>query len=201
MIRRFLEKTSPVKKIRIFNSVKSNEALFCESKLEWHACLRMEFDNTVAYYQAQPESFNYRKTYHYTPDMLVVKTTGESIYVEVKPEEKLKNETLVAKLDLLEDFFAKRGDSFSVITERQIYTGRNVENYASLYRYTTSPIDADCLAAFKSKYPSGQSTWNKLKKQLSIDGFHAHFAFQLLAFQFVYFDITQSMRDDMEVAW
>jgi hypothetical protein len=200
-MRRFIEKTSPVKKIRTFSSVKSNRALFCESKLEYHACLFMEFNQDVQYFEAQPESFIYHKSYRYTPDLLVVMNTGESLYVEIKPSYKLQSETLAAKHSLIEQFFSEQGESFIVLTEKDIYSGSNIQNYSSLFRYLTTPIDKECLSAFKETFPTGKAQWGDLRSCLSLAGFHNYFAYQLLALQLLTFDVTQNVTDSMEVSW
>lgn len=200
MIRRYFEKTSPVKKIRTFTSVKSKEVFFCESALELHACLVMEFNDSVVYYKAQPDSFKYRKGYPYTPDLLVVLENGDSFFVEVKPYDVTIEAHFIAKLQLLTDYFSIAEKRLVVLTDRDLYIDGVKENCTHLYRYRTEPIDPNYLATFQA-IGKGRATWKAFRERLKALGLPGYFAHQLLAYKLVSFDFKAPINDATQVVW
>ena len=201
MIHRFFEKTSPVKKIRTFVSEKTKESYFCESKLELTACMMMEFDDSVKYYQAQPKSVRYRKGHRYTPDLLVVKHDGQVYYVEVKPYEITLDAAFIVKHQLVSTYLSEQEHRpLYVLTERDISSAIE-ENCTHLYRYRTEPIDPNHLSLVCQSIGKGNYTWGAFRKRIEQLGMPGYFAQQMLAYKLVSFDFEAPINNAMQVVW
>ena len=106
-----------------FPSVKNGQMIAWESQLEQKACHVFEFSSVVVSYREQPITifYEYRDGLNrYTPDFELTLTSGELVYVEVKPAEKLKNIELKNKLQAISNFFYDAGFAFIVITDQEL---------------------------------------------------------------------------------
>jgi TnsA endonuclease N terminal len=126
--------TSPVRKVVTrthkgfrakFPSRKMGAMVGCESLLELQAARLFEFHPYITAFHAQPveEYFYDDRGYRhsYTPDFKVTFSTLDFVYVEVKPEKKLRCPTLSLKYKQIADSFARRKLSFRLLTERELY--------------------------------------------------------------------------------
>lgn len=62
----------------------------CESGFEFDACFHLEFSPSIVSFESKPTSIDYQasdKIRRYTPDLMVVKGTGEVEYIEIRPEQ------------------------------------------------------------------------------------------------------------------
>jgi hypothetical protein len=105
---RKLPKSSLIRPVVQFYSVKNKAAVFCESQLEKDVLKMLEFSPSVESYVTQPKSFKWTfndKTLRYTPDVLIKFTRGVFEYVETKPLSKTTNESFESKFSALQDKF------------------------------------------------------------------------------------------------
>jgi TnsA endonuclease N terminal len=106
-----------------FPSVKNNRMIAWESQLEQKACYTFEFSSVVSSFREQPTTIFYEylgSLKRYTPDFELTLSTGESVYVEIKPAEKLKNVELKNKLQAISNFWKRAGFAFIVITDEEL---------------------------------------------------------------------------------
>lgn len=135
---RKLPKSSLVKQLIQFPSLKNRRALFCESRLERDALIELEFDKSVERYVTQPGSYawDYQgKTRRYTPDILK-QCKGEFTLVEVKPASKLDKPEQAAKYAALQQQFRERqGIELTLLTCADIQRNDDHIRREVLYPY------------------------------------------------------------------
>jgi len=106
-----------------FFSNKNGRMIRCESLLEFDCLHLFEFARQIESFAEQPISLNYRlagRSRRYTPDFVVHWRDGGGCYVEVKPAEILAAEQNPEKFEAIREWFAARGESFVVLTDRVI---------------------------------------------------------------------------------
>ncbi|HEF4745148.1 TPA: TnsA endonuclease N-terminal domain-containing protein [Burkholderia multivorans] len=106
-----------------FFSRKNRRLVRCESLLEFDALFLMEFARGIRDFEEQPVTIEYQlghRKCRYTPDFGAEWEDGSRWFVEVKPSEKLSEPRNLEKFDVLEQWFASRGDRLVVLTEQQI---------------------------------------------------------------------------------
>ncbi|MCO1348077.1 TnsA endonuclease N-terminal domain-containing protein (plasmid) [Burkholderia vietnamiensis] len=106
-----------------FFSRKNRRLVRCESLLEFDALFLMEFARGIRSFEEQPVTIEYQlrhRKHRYTPDFGAEWEDGSRWFVEVKPSEKLSEPRNLEKFDILEEWFASRGDRLVVLTEKQI---------------------------------------------------------------------------------
>jgi hypothetical protein len=94
-----------------------------ESLLEESAIYHFEFGSRIARYREQPEKTEFwaeGERQVYFPDFELEMTDGEVVYVEVKPETKLKNPFLKRRLEHIAEHYRQRGYRFVVLTDKQL---------------------------------------------------------------------------------
>ncbi len=77
-----------------FPSFKMNRMVAWESQLERRACYLFEFSRGIKSFREQPITFKVPfsdRVKRYTPDFELILGTGDIVYVEIKPENKLKD--------------------------------------------------------------------------------------------------------------
>lgn len=143
MYNRNLRKPSPNKNIYKFVSRKNSSTVMCESGLEFDACFHLEFSPSITAFESQPTGIEYQahdKVRCYTPDFMVVKSTGEIEYIEIKPAR------IHSSKDFREEFEAKRaayavlGYKLILVSEKQIRSGKLLSNLKILHRYSSSSL-------------------------------------------------------------
>lgn len=110
-------------------SVKMGGMVPWESRYERDKLLKLECDNTVAAFYAQPETIEYKifgKTHRYTPDIRVELADGSVEIVEVKPQRFADHPSNVIAFEAIEKVYEARGISFRVETEKHIYEKQNM---------------------------------------------------------------------------
>jgi len=109
----------------------------CESPLEGDFVLRCDFDDQVSLIQEQPERLDYRsdgKKRRYTADFRVTRNRISQL-IEVKPEEKLGDPLVLAKLNLVQSLYAENGETLEIVTDRDIRQEPLLSNLKLLKRY------------------------------------------------------------------
>ncbi|PSW58050.1 TnsA endonuclease N-terminal domain-containing protein [Photobacterium leiognathi] len=136
---RNLRKSSPVKKVYKFASLKNQSVIMCESTLEQDCCYHLEYFKKVIAYQSQPEGFYYflgNKHYPYTPDFLVRNKDGSEYFIEVKPLNKTFSEDFKNKFASKRNAAKKLGKPLLLVTDRQIRKGLFLDNLKLIHRYS-----------------------------------------------------------------
>ncbi|HIF9111818.1 TPA: TnsA endonuclease N-terminal domain-containing protein [Photobacterium damselae] len=136
---RNLRKPSPNKNIYKFSSLKNQDAVMCESRLEKDCCYHFEYDPDVVQYESQPEGFYYDfngKERPYTPDFLVTYHDGTFEYVEVKPYLKTLSKTFKQEFSARKEAATQRGFRLVLVTDKQIRYGYFLKNVELVHRYS-----------------------------------------------------------------
>lgn len=140
-----------------------------ESRLEKHFVLRAMLYPSVQRIQHQPFTLDLAEHGHrYSPDFLLSFDTGESLVVEVKRSERIKQ--LIDRFDEVSHLCAQKGLSFCVVHEKQIEPDRIAQRSALVRRYAMQRCAPELVAktqAYLGRYPDGQ-TIGELKKAIPI---------------------------------
>jgi TnsA endonuclease N terminal len=107
-----------------------------EGLLELDALYLFEASPLVAGCREQPEKIRYADGPHlrrYTPDFELVLIDGSSATVEVKPKENAEHPDVRQKLDRVADFYARRGQTFLLLTELHIRAEPRLSNLRWIY--------------------------------------------------------------------
>lgn len=109
----------------------------CESPLEGDFVLRCDFDDQISVIQEQPERLEYQndgKKRRYTADFRITRNSISQL-IEVKPEEKLGDPLVLAKLNLVQSIYAENGEILGIVTDREIRQEPLLSNLKILKRY------------------------------------------------------------------
>ena len=203
MLKRFLGRRSPIAKVIHFSSVKCGALRYCESKLEYNRLLRLEFDPTVAYYEAQPDPFGYKRdddrVFRYTPDVLIVEHGGYSYFEEIKPYEEYVKPDVRRKYAIIRSHLEDMGHEFRMVHEHDIYVGEMIPNYRRLYRFLGEPLDDELLARFRELLPSFHCTLLQLRQRLKELRFPSNSLNLLMAHGHIQFDHENKIDNQSEV--
>lgn len=126
-----------------FPSRKVGRMIHWESQIERDAVYLFEFSSGVTSYREQPLTTYYTldgKTRRYTPDFELTLSTGEVVMIEVKPEEKLRDPDERRRLKRIQEHFASNGQSFRILTDREIRQLELLENLRMLMRHRGKPL-------------------------------------------------------------
>ena len=110
-----------------FASKKCRRIIELESVLEYDRAILLEMDPDVLAFQEQPFRIDYAdqgKIHKIFPDFLVERRNGLLTVEEVKPEAKASLPEFSRRFSIERVLVAKRGYSFSVLTENEIRTDR-----------------------------------------------------------------------------
>ncbi|HIF9452186.1 TnsA endonuclease N-terminal domain-containing protein [Photobacterium damselae] len=157
---RNLRKPSPNKNIYKFSSLKNQDVVMCESRLERDCCYHFEYDLDVVQYESQPEGFCYDfngKKRPYTPDFLVTYHDGTLEYVEVKPYSKTLSKTFKQEFSARKEAANRRGFCLVLVTDKQIRDGYFLKNVELVHRYSGC-IAGDELTTRVYSYLIAQNT-------------------------------------------
>ncbi len=128
-----------------YPSVKNNRQIAWESQLEKKACNLFEYSSVVKRYREQPRTVyvpNQGEVRRYTPDFELTLTSGELVYVEIKPVKKLNNQKLKERLQDISRWFEEYGYHFIVITDEELnqpIRQRNLSMLRQSLRYLCTP--------------------------------------------------------------
>jgi hypothetical protein len=207
MILRKLEKTSRVKPTIAFYSYLNSAMMFCESKLEMDALMKLEFDDSVESYVTQPASYAYRvggRLTRYTPDILVKYKDGRFVFVEVKPFAKSQSKRFTAKFNrLLQMFNETIGHPFELWTCRNIRKEKRIQNFEQLYVFLNEALDDDINARVLTDLKkSPDIRVSHLESVVAEYGQSPHYAWSMIAHQLFTFSNTNLLtrRSTLEIA-
>ena len=127
-----------------FPSTKNNRMMHWESQYELETFQILEISPLVAAYNEQPAEFKYLSSdgilhMHY-PDILVTLSSGNSFFIEVKPQNEETNQLLAERTALLTSLLRPMGYGYIMILPEQINSLAYLENAKQLLRYSKSPM-------------------------------------------------------------
>ncbi|MBU2068779.1 MAG: Tn7 transposase TnsA N-terminal domain-containing protein [Gammaproteobacteria bacterium] len=107
---RKLPKSSLIRPVIQFYSVKNRAGMYCDSHLEVDALRFLEFAPSVKRYVTQPKSFGWKyqkRKLRYTPDILVEYINGNYEFIEVKPLALTEESGFAKKFEALQANFSE----------------------------------------------------------------------------------------------
>ena len=102
----------------------------------------------------EPPSKTVRRTLrcsYIVPDFLVTMQNGQRRLLEIKPSSRLQKPLVQRKLTVARKFAQDYGQTFHVITERELFTGPLLENVRLLGRFALLSSQPDCQAAIEAE--------------------------------------------------
>jgi TnsA endonuclease N terminal len=127
-----------------------------ESTIERDLLPFLEFDPTVIKYYAQPMVISStdadEETHKYTPDFLVLRTSGKEI-IECKPEDLLDHQHTLQQIQIGQDWANANSHDFVMVTDTDLYKDHTLANLKLFWRYARLKVPtvmvATCIAHFK----------------------------------------------------
>lgn len=129
-----------------FPSLKNGMAVPWESQLEGAFFRLLELSPEVASYIVQPSTERIPlngRTFTHIPDIRVFRSDGSDWWFEVKPESKLKIASVKTRLDAAQEYFARTGRGYSVVSESQIKKQHVEKTLADLMYHRRGPLLCD----------------------------------------------------------
>jgi hypothetical protein len=130
------------KNIGKFPSVKTGRVSWYESLLERDYMYLLDSDAEVQFWEEQPLKIRFvhnGKTYHYTPDFEVHRTSKKQI-VEVKPQKKVDSGEWDLLFRIASSLCEREGYEFVVVTDKTIQKQPELENVKKLWKYARTPL-------------------------------------------------------------
>lgn len=121
-----------------FPSFKMSRMIAWESQLERRACYLFEFSRGVKSFREQPITFRVPfsdRVKRYTPDFELILGTGEIVYVEIKPENKLKDLEILSFYNNISIQLNRESYQFIVITDKELINAIRERNLIILRGY------------------------------------------------------------------
>lgn len=129
-----------------FFSRKNRRMVEFEELLELDLMHLLEASPAVAAYRPQPVAISYpdgEALRTYTPDLEVLLTSGQPLYVEVKPQDRLNDPETSRKLNAIRGQLERDSARFEVLTCTDIRRQPRLDNIRWLYRQAgTAPVTA-----------------------------------------------------------
>ncbi len=127
-----------------------------ESTIERHLLPFLEYDPTVKEYHAQPMVITATdtegKTHTYTPDFLVIRTSGKEI-VECKPEALVGGSNAQRQIQMGLAWADANGHDFVIVTDTDLRRDHTLANLKLFWRYARlrapTAMVANCIAHLK----------------------------------------------------
>jgi hypothetical protein len=119
-----------------FPSRKNGRMVHHEGMLELDAIYLFESSPRIVRYREQPITIRYpdeAKLRRYTPDFELVLTTGEQIYVEVKPTASLQHQKVRHKLSCIAEHMRRSDKVFVILTDDAIRQEPRLSNLCWLW--------------------------------------------------------------------
>jgi hypothetical protein len=104
---------------------------------------------------------------HIVPDFLVTMHSGSKRLIEVKPSSKLTRPLVQRKLAVARTFSHKRGQTFHIVTERELFRGPLLRNVRLLGRFGMVAADPQLLARIDSRVAAEPVALGVLRRQLA----------------------------------
>lgn len=138
-----------------FPSRKNKCTIHCESILEADTARLFEISPFVRSYTAQPSVEIYYdeigESHKYVPDFRVVLHNDTEVDIEVKPEAKLSDLRIKAKIEAIFARYCELGRHFRIITERQVQVEPLRCNLQLLLCRSRAHVSSAALRALKQK--------------------------------------------------
>lgn len=183
-----------------YNTTKHNEALPCESHLEYDALHLRQFNQNIDFFETQPLSIIWydekRNRRKYTADIVERDLDSTFLVTEIKPEIKYNTPENRKKFDQIATAFADEGIKFQVQTERDIYTGKNIDTYQTLHRYLFNTTRADYLKTVLSE-SSNVMSYCQYNELLLDTKTPPHIVFNMLAQHQLNMNFEEPIRKDL----
>ncbi|WP_031430340.1 TnsA endonuclease N-terminal domain-containing protein [Methylomicrobium agile] len=139
-----------------FPSRKNGRMVHHEGLLELEAIYLFETSPNIVRYREQPVTIHYpdeTRLRRYTPDFELVLTTGEIIFIEVKPTRSLQHGDVQHKLDRVAEYMRRSETAFVILTDQVIRQEPRLSNLRWIYhRASRVPPSSDALAVAINKY-------------------------------------------------
>ncbi|MBO6557557.1 MAG: Tn7 transposase TnsA N-terminal domain-containing protein [Pseudomonadales bacterium] len=107
--------------------------------------MMFEFNRSIVAFRDQPLRV-YLSSWNgfvpYTPDFEVQLASGEIVFIEVKPSEKLQDKDVLWKMREASVSFRQRGYVFGVLTETELEQPARLSNQTLLRPYLRQPLDS-----------------------------------------------------------
>lgn len=119
-----------------FPSRKNGRVVHHEGLLELDALYLLEASPQVSRYREQPSTITYAdgpRVRRYTPDLEVTLSTGEIVWIEVKPSALLRDDDLKHKLEKISLYFSRRNQPFLVLTDEVLRSEPRQSNLRTIF--------------------------------------------------------------------
>ncbi|WP_445367466.1 TnsA endonuclease N-terminal domain-containing protein [Methylomonas sp. BW4-1] len=141
-----------------FPSRKNGRMVHHEGLLELEAIYLFETSPNIVRYREQPVTIHYpdeARLRRYTPDFELVLTTGEIIFIEVKPTRSLQHDDVQHKLDRVAEYLRRSETTFVILTDQVIRQEPRLSNLRWIYhraRRIPPSLDAMTVAINKIRH-------------------------------------------------
>lgn len=130
-------------------SPKTGTHQFGDSLNEHFACFHLNFSPVVHDYRSHPATFGYidqkGKARQYTPDKLVISSSGQWIFLEVKPYKQWVKIKWQKKLKYLEGLFHSINCHFVVVLDTTILAEPRLSNLRLITAYARLEVNRDAI--------------------------------------------------------
>lgn len=134
-----------------FPSRKNGRLVHCEGMLELDAAYLFEASPCVTRYREQPTSITYPddgRIRRYTPDFELTLTTGQVVWVEIKPTSSLLMDEVRRKLSAIREHMRRRERAFDLLSDETLRQEPRRSNVRTiLHRASKTPPTVDAALA------------------------------------------------------
>lgn len=210
---RFDEAGAPVRKVvrrsnyrqshQLF-SKKTQNAMSCESLIEFKGCYILETIPEIKSYQMQPAVISYAmcgETHRHVPDALVEFIDGTSCFIEFKPESELGDEDLITRTELLRINLPAHGYGYLVVCDNQV-SGIPLINAKLLFHSQKSKIPQITLMNIRGAFNSkSRTTLGGLLTTFTMVPQIKNHLYQLMLIGQIGYDIEELITQESEIHW
>lgn len=182
-----------------FPSLKNGMPIPWESQLEGAFLRILELSPQVVSYAVQPSKERIPLdggAFTHVPDLRVFRNDGSDWWFEVKPENKLKIASVKARLDAAQEYFARTGRRYSVVSETLIKNEHVEKTLADLMYHRRGPLlcnkELEEVAELLRKH-----TPRNFSELLTVFGKPQ--GWRLLGLGIVGIDLDKPIKDDSQV--
>ncbi len=183
-----------------FPSRKNDCMVHCETILEADTARFLEISPHVRGYRAQPSVEIYYdqdgEPRRYYPDFRAVLTDDSEVDIEVKPERRLRDPRVKAKISAVIKRYAELGRSFRIFTDREVRAEPLYGNLQLIFRHSRTPVDEDRLRLFKKRIK--QQGCGNVAEAARVLGGEQH-VYRLISEGFLGIDFNQSIIHESRV--
>lgn len=139
-----------------FPSRKNGRMIHHEGLLELEAIYLFETSPRIVRYREQPKTIHYpdgARLRRYTPDFELVLSTGEIVFIEVKPVSSLKHDDVRHKLECITEYMRRSETAFVILTDQVIRQEPRLSNLRWIYhRASRIPPTSDAMTVATNRY-------------------------------------------------